>query len=267
MGDFENLDWKALVIEYGTGLVKFIAVLLVGLWLAKMITGAFKRTLEKRDLDIALQRFLGSMVGTVLKVLVIITALGMLGIEMTSFIAILGAAGLAIGMALSGTLQNFAGGVLILLLKPFKIGDVIQAQGHTGVVEDIQIFNTILLTPDNKTVLIPNGPLANNDLVNFSTKGMRRVDMAMGIGYGESINEARDVLVKTMQAHPLVMTEPACYVGVTGHGASSVDLAVRCYCKTLDYWKVYFDIMEQGKIALDAAGIDIPYPQQVNHTA
>jgi small conductance mechanosensitive channel len=263
--DLNTIDWKSLLIEYSLALVKFIIIIGVGLWIVSLLTKIFSKILRKRKMELALQGFLVSMFSVVLKILVFVSAIGTLGIEMTSVIAILGAAGLAVGLALSGTLQNFAGGVLLLLLKPFKVEDAISAQGHTGVVQDIQIFVTILLTPDNKTVLIPNGPLANGDIVNFSMKGIRRVDMNMSIGYGESIEETRTALLSVMDQNPLVLKDPIPFVGVMAHGASSIDLSVRCHCNHLDYWKVYFETMEKGKISLDKAGIEIPYPQQVNH--
>jgi len=265
--DLKGIDWKSMIVEYGMGLIKFLAVIIIGFWLAKLIMKVVTQRMEKTNVDVSLRSFLTSIIGTVLKILVIITALGQLGIEMTSFVAIIGAAGLAIGMALSGTLQNFAGGVLLLLLKPFKIGDLITAQGHTGAVKDIQVFMTTLKTNDNRIILIPNGPLANNDVVNYSTEPIRRVDVAMGIGYGDSIEEARTALLNVLKSHPMIVAEPAPSVVVTNHGASSVDLSVRAFCKQEDVLAVQADMLEQGKNALDAAGIDIPYPQSVIHQA
>lgn len=265
--DFTSIDWKTMIVDYGTSILKFVAVILIGFWVVGMIMKLVERSLSKSDVDASLRSFLKSIVGTLLKVLVIITALSQLGVEMTSFVAILGAAGLAVGMALSGTLQNFAGGVLLLLLKPFKVGDIIQAQGHTGKVTDIQVFMTTLTTPDNKIILLPNGPLANNDVVNFSTLPIRRVDIPMGIGYGDDIEAARKVLLKVLTDHPMVLQSPAPTVVVTAHGESSVDLSVRPYCNSSDYLAVYSSVLENGKYALDAAGIDIPYPQRVVHNA
>ena len=189
----------------------------------------------------------------------------MFGVPMTSFIAILGAAGLAVGMALSGTLQNFAGGAMILLFKPFKVGDLITAMGHTGHVKEIQIFVTKLLTPENKTAIIPNGPLSNGDILNFSEQGKIRVDLTMGIGYGEDISKAKNALLEVMNAHPKVLKDPAPFVGVAELGDSSVNLAVRPHSTPEDYWDVYFDISQSGKEALDAAGIEIPFPQMDVH--
>lgn len=247
--------------NYGIDFMKALAVLIIGFWIIGRLTNYVSKMMEKRGVDASLKPFLKSMVSALLKVLLIISVLGMVGVEMTSFIAFIGAAGLAVGMALTGTLQNFAGGVMILLFKPFKVGDLIKAQGHTGTVKEIQVFVTILLTPENKTVIIPNGPLANHDIVNFTTEGMMRVDLTMGIGYGENIKDARTALMNVMTRHPKVMESPAPFVGVSELGDSSVNLAVRPFCHPNDYWEVYFDIYEQGKEALDNASIEIPFPQ------
>jgi small conductance mechanosensitive channel len=263
--DVSQIDFKSLALEYGTPLIKGILVLIIGLYVVKIITKMFRNMLAKQDMEPSLQTFLGSMVSTLLKVLLVISVLGMLGIEMTSFIALLGAAGLAVGMALSGTLQNFAGGVMLLIFKPFKIGDLIQAQGHTGRVSEIMIFVTTLLSNDNKTIILPNGPLSNGDIVNYSTATNRRVDLTIGIGYGENIKAAKDVLMKVLSDHPKVLDDPAPFVGVIGLGDSSVNLAVRPFCHNHDYWDVYFQVYEQGKEALDSAGIEIPFPQMDIH--
>lgn len=259
------IDFKALALEYGLPLIKAIAVLIIGLFVIKLIMRGVRSMLSKQGMESSLESFIVSICSSILKVLLVISALGMLGVEMTSFIAILGAAGLAVGMALSGTLQNFAGGVMILLFKPFKIGDLISAQGHTGVVKEIQIFVTILLSPENKTIILPNGPLSNGDVTNFTTEGTIRVDLSMGIGYGDDIKKAKQVLMDVMTAHPKVLQDPAPFVGVVGHGGSSVDLAVRPFCKPEHYWDVYFDIYESSKEAMDAAGIEIPFPQMDVH--
>ncbi len=259
-------DPMGTIVEYGMPLLKAIAVLLIGLFIIKKIVGLLNKIMEKRGVDVSLRPFLSSLIGTLLKVMLIITVLGLFGVPMTSFIAILGAAGLAVGMALSGTLQNFAGGVMILIFKPFKVGDLITGMGHTGHVKEIQIFVTKLLTPENKTVILPNGPLSNGDIVNFSEQGKIRVDLTMGIGYGENINDAKNALLNVMNAHPKVLKDPAPFVGVVELGDSSVNLAVRPHSTPADYWDVYFDIYQQGKEALDAAGIEIPFPQVDMHT-
>ena len=250
-----------LAFREGPKLLGAILFLIVGLYLAKLIEKVVSKMMQKSKLDDSLRLFVKSFLGLLLKVLVVFTVLGMVGVEMTSFIAILGAVGLAIGMALSGTLQNFAGGVIILIFKPFKIGDLIETQGHLGNVKEIQIFVTILLTPENKTVIKPNGPISNNDIINYTMQGKIRVDLKMGISYKSSIKEARAVLMKAMEDHPLILKEPAPFVGVIELGDSSINLVVRPYTNPGDYWAVYFDIYETGKEALDAANIEIPFPQ------
>lgn len=263
----EGITEKAieLILEYGPKLLGAIVVLIIGLWIIKLLTKGFEKMLGKRDIEASLQSFLKSIVSALLKIMLILSVLGMLGIQMTSFIAILGAAGLAVGMALSGTLQNFAGGVMLLLFKPFKVGDLIHAQGHTGNVKEIQIFVTILNTPENKTVFIPNGPLANNDITNYTTEGLIRVDMTIGISYSADIKKAKETLLNVMNNHPKVLKTPAAFVGVSELADSSVNLAVRPYCDPNDYWDVYFDVYEQGKLALDEANVEIPFPQMDVH--
>jgi len=186
---------------------------------------------------------------------------GMVGIQTTSFIAIIGAAGLAIGFALQGTLANFAGGILILLFKPYKIGNLIEAQGHLGVVKEIQMFVTILLTPENKTVFIPNGAMSNGNIVNFTLENLIRVDMMFGISYQSDIAKAKEVLMNLLVNHPKVLKDPAPFVGVKELADSSVNLATRPYTRPSDYWEVYFFMYEHGKIELENAGIFIPFPQ------
>jgi len=206
-----------------------------------------------------------SLSSMLLKVMLVITALGMLGIEMTSFIAILGAAGLAVGMALSGTLQNFAGGVMILIFKPFKVGDVIDAQGHIGSVSEIQIFNTILKTPDNKTIIIPNGGLSTSSMVNFSTEETRRVDWTVGIGYGDDVEKAKEVLQKLCDEDDRIMKDPAVFIALSELGDSSVNFTVRAWVKASDYWGVYFLMNENIYKTFDKEGLNIPYPQMDIH--
>jgi small conductance mechanosensitive channel len=189
----------------------------------------------------------------------------MLGVQMTSFIAILGAAGLAIGLALSGTLQNFAGGVIILLFKPYKVGDFIEAQGHIGVVKEIQIFTTILLEVDNKTVIIPNGPLSTGSVVNYSAEPTRRVDFNFGIAYGDSVDKARKVLFQLFKEEKLILTDPAPFVGLNELADSSVNLTARVWVKAEDYWTVFFDINEKTYNAFNNEGISIPFPQMDVH--
>lgn len=266
----ENFEFSTdmlmdVVINYGPALLKAIAVLVLGLWIVKIITGVIKKILTKSAVDPSLQGFLRSLVSITLKIMVYITALGMLGVEMTSFIAILGAAGLAVGLALSGTLQNFAGGVMILLFKPYKVGDFIDAQGHTGVVKEIQIFVTILTTPDNKTVIIPNGPLATGSLTNFSTQATRRVDWTFGIAYGDDVDKAYEVLRRLISEDERILSDPEPFMAVSALADSSVNIVVRVWVNAPDYWAVHFRLNEQVYKTFDKEGLSIPFPQRDVH--
>ncbi|MDG1476168.1 MAG: mechanosensitive ion channel [Vicingaceae bacterium] len=255
-----------LALEYGPKLVGAIIVWIIGGIVIKAITKGFERILNKRDIDASLKPFLKGIVGALLKVMLVISVLGMLGIEMTSFVAILGAAGLAVGMALSGTLQNFAGGVMILIFKPFKNGDFLEAQGHIGTVSEIQIFNTILKTLDNKTIIIPNGGLANGSMTNYSTEEKRRVDWTFGIGYGDKTDDAKTVLLDLMKEDSRILTDPAePFVAVSELGDSSVNFAVRAWVNADDYWGVFFDMNEKVYNTFDKKGLNIPYPQMDVH--
>lgn len=256
-----------LAIAYAPKLLLAIIVLAVGLFIIGKFCKYFRKILLNREVDPALANFLVPLVNILLKVMLFISVASMVGVATTSFIAVLGALGLAIGLALQGSLANFAGGVLILLFKPFRIGDVITAQDHTGKVEEISIFVTKLVTPQNRLVIIPNGPLAGGNIVNLTAKDFLRVDITIGIGYGENIKAARDVLMQVMNDHALVMQDPPPSVKVAELGDSSVNLKLLPYAKTPDFWTVFHDIQEQGKEALDAAGIEIPFPQRVIHQA
>ena len=258
-------DYTPMLMEYGQKLVVGLLILVIGLWVAGAISRAAQKLMAARKFDAALQSFLGSMIGIVLKILVVITALGTLGIEMTSFVAILGAASLAVGMALSGTLQNFAGGVMILIFKPFKVGDVLQAQGYTGSVSEIQIFNTILKTPDNKTIIIPNGGLSTGSMVNFSTEARRRVDWTIGIGYGDDVDKARAVIKSMVDADKRILQDPAPAIVVSELADSSVNFAVRAWVEAADYWGVFFDMNENVYKTFDKEGLNIPFPQMDVH--
>jgi small conductance mechanosensitive channel len=218
-------------------------LLWVGFRLVNYLTRMVRKIMQAREMDKSLQDFLGSLIGIMLKVLIIMSVMQMIGVAVTSFIAILGAAGLAIGMALQGTLQNFAGGVIILLLKPFKVGDFIEQGSISGTVTSIQIFNTVLSTPDNKVVIVPNSQLATNSLINYTKSEVRRVDVSVGIRYDESINKVRKLLLDLASAYPEVLKEPAVpVVHVTSMGESSVNLQLRLWAKTEDYWPLYFSL-------------------------
>ena len=186
----------------------------------------------------------------------------MLGVEMTSFIAILGSAGFAIGLALSGTLQNFAGGVMLLIFKPFKVGDLVEAQGYLGIIKEIQIFNTYLKTPDNKIIIIANGALSTSSITNYSTEPMRRVDMNFGIGYKDDIKKAKEVVNQIINEDERILKNPEHLVAVSSLGDSSVNFVVRTWVNTPDYWSVFFDMQEKVKLTFDNEGISIPFPQR-----
>lgn len=249
------------IMDYGPKLIGAIIVLIIGLWVIKLITRGTDRLLVKSNVDDSLRPFMKSLVGTLLKAMLVISIMGMVGIEMTSFIAILGAAGLAVGMALSGTLQNFAGGVMILIFKPFKVGDYIDAQGYAGVVKEIQIFVTILTTPDNKTIIIPNGGLSNGSVVNYSTQDTRRVDWTVGVSYGSDIEHVRKAINGLIKADERIMKDPAPLVRVSELADSSVNFTVRGWVNPADYWDVFFDMNENIYTTFSKEGIGIPFPQ------
>lgn len=254
-----------LASTYGTRLLLAIITLLVGLWVINKLMRSASSVMQQRRMDDSLKFFLHSTGNILLKVMLVISVAGMVGIEMTSFIAVLGAAGLAVGMALSGTLQNFAGGVMILIFKPYKVGDFIEAQGHLGVVKEIQVFNTILKTGDNKTIIIPNAPLSTGSMINYSTESTRRVDFTFGVGYKSDIDKTKQVLQQQIDSNPKILREPESFIALSGLGSSSVDFVVRVWVNAEDYWPVYFDMLEKVKKAFDKAGIVIPYPQTDVH--
>ena len=242
-----------------------ILLLLFGLWAITLINKLILKILIKSNVEETLQKFLLNLSSWILKVLLIITVIAKLGVPTTSFVAIIGAAGLAVGLALQGSLANFAGGALIMIFKPFKIGDFIEAQGVMGSVKEIQIFVTTITSPDNKKIIIPNGSLSNGSITNFNVEGKRRVDLAIGIGYNSNIKDAKDILMTVLKNHPDVLSEPAPAVVVTELADSSVNLAIRPWTKPESYWKVYSEVLENAKMALDAANIEIPFPQTDVH--
>jgi len=256
---------EAWALEFGPGLLLAILTLVFGLWAIKIVSNVFTKGMEKSKVELSLQKFLTSLVSILLKVLLLISVASMVGIATTSFVAILGAAGLAIGLALQGTLANFAGGVLILFFKPYKIGDFIDAQGISGTVKEIQVFNTVLTTPDNKTIVVPNGVMSNGIITNMSTQPTRRVDMSFGIGYGDDIQKAKDVLRKLIESDERILKTPEPLVAVSQLADSSVNFAVRVWCNTGDYWGIFYDMQERVKIAFDKENLSIPFPQQDVH--
>ena len=242
-----------------------IVVLVIGLWIIKLIGKGLAKTFEKTNVEVSLRKFFLSLAGIGLKLLLLISVASMIGIATTSFVAVLGAAGLAIGLALQGSLGNFAGGVLVLLFKPFKVGDVVETQGFTAKVHEIQIFNTILKTPDNKTIILPNGPVSNGSIVNYSTETQRRVDFTFGIGYDDDIAKAKSVLNQLLNEDQRVLQDPAPMVALNELADSSVNFVVRAWVNAADYWDLYFEMTEKVKLAFDKNELSIPYPQTDVH--
>jgi small conductance mechanosensitive channel len=253
----------ALIMDFGPRVLVAIVIWIIGSWVIKRMLNGTRKIMSKRGFDESLQKFLLNLLSWVLKILLILVILAKLGIETTSFAAILAAAGLAIGLALQGSLGNFAGGVLLMIFKPIKIGDLIEAQGEIGVVKEIEIFTTKLTGLSNKEIIIPNGALSNGNILNYTTEGTRRVDLTFGVGYDSDIKKTKDVLLNVLTSHPKVLKDPNPTVNVSELADSSINFAARPWCNAEDYWDVYFDITENTKEALDAAGIEIPYPHQV----
>jgi small conductance mechanosensitive channel len=254
-----------LVTIYGLKVVAAIAIFVVGRWIAKAISNMVRKMMRKADLDQTLRRFVGNMVYIALLVFVVLAALSQLGIQTTSFIAILGAAGLAVGLALQGSLSNFAAGFLMILFRPFRVGDFIEGAGVSGTVEEIAIFTTTMVTPDNKTVIIPNASLTGDNIVNWTIKGTRRVDMVMGIGYDDDIDKAKQIMADVLAQEPRILQEPAPQIAMVELADSSVNFVVRPWVKHTDYWGVYMSVHEAIKKAFDAQGISISYPQRDVH--
>ena len=252
-----------MVMAYAPKVLLAIITLVVGLWLINRFINVLDRKLHASDPT--LNKFLCGFLSVLLKILLLISVASMVGIATTSFIAIMGAAGLAVGLALQGSLANFAGGVLILIFKPFRVGDVIEAEGFVGTVVEIQILYTIVNTFDNRRVVIPNGNLSNASLTNISAYATRRCDMTFGIGYGDDIDKAKAVCKRLIEADERALKEPEPLIVVGALGESSVDLIVRAWTNSGDYWPFYWDMQEKVKKAFDAEGISIPFPQRDVH--
>jgi len=250
---------------YAPKLLVAIVIFIIGWILIKILLGGMKKLFNAKSFDATLQNFLLSLTGILLKVILAITVISTLGVQMTTFVAVLGAAGLAIGLALSGTLQNFAGGVMLLIFRHYKVGDWVEVQGYSGTVKEIQIFNTILKTPDNKTIIIPNAPISSDSLVNYSTEAKRRVDFTIGVGYDDDIDSAKKILVDVISADERVHKDPEPFVALAELADSSVNFTLRVWVNSGDYWPVYWHNLEAIKKALDANNISIPYPQRDVH--
>lgn len=251
------LEWAT---TSGVKLIIGILILSIGFKIIKKFVNHVMLLLSKRDIDLTLRKFLKSLLLSVLKVAVIIIVLEYWGMSLSSFAAVIASAGVAIGLALQGSLSNFAGGFIILLIRPFKVGDYVEAAGHGGTVEQIGLFYTQLVTPDNKQILIPNGSVSNDSLINYSAKNTRRVDLTFSVGYEDDILHVRRVLKDIVNNHKLIINEPEPFIGVVEHGDNAIKFATRVWCKTED-WTIYLDLLEEVKVRFDEEGITIPYPK------
>lgn len=259
------MEWIELIIEMAKPIALAIVTLLVGLALIKGGVKLLSRQLFKSKLDESLKPFIISAVSVGLKLLLVVSVVGILGIPTASFVAILGSFGLALGLAFQGSLSNLAGGVLLLTMRPFKVGDYIEGAGYSGTVKAIQILYTELVTPDNKMIYIPNGNLSNSGIVNYSVNDTRRVDFTFGVGYEVDNHHVLQTLERIILAHPLILIDPEPFMRLSGHGDSAVEYTVRVWTKAEDYWTVHFDLMEKVKTTFDDEKISIPYPQMDIH--
>ena len=250
---------------WGPMVIGALAVLIIGWWVAKAITGLVRRALGRASVDSTLVGFLCNILYIGLMALVVISALGQLGVNTTSFAAIIAAAGLAVGLALQGSLGNFASGVMLIAFRPFKAGDFVEVAGEAGIVEEIQVFATRIRSGDNKEITIPNGQIMDSNIVNYSAKETRRVDLVFGIGYDDDIAKAKTVLARILESDERVLTDPEPTIGLVELADSSVNFVVRPWVRTGDYWTVYFDLNERVKLEFDREGISIPYPQRDVH--
>ncbi len=256
------IDWGSL---YGLKVVGAIAIFIIGRFVIGIVTGIVKRIMIKSKTDETLVKFIVSLAKTALLLILFIAVLNQLGIQTTSFIAIIGAVGLAIGFALQGSLANFASGVLLIAFRPFKLGDFVEAGGTVGVIEEISMFSTIMKTPDNKEIIVPNSNITGGNITNYSAKETRRVDLVFGIGYDDDIKKAKQILERLVSEDERILKDPAPVVAVSELADSSVNFIVRPWVKSADYWGVYWDMTEKVKLTFDAEGISIPYPQQDVH--
>ncbi|PSU46045.1 mechanosensitive ion channel protein [Photobacterium frigidiphilum] len=258
-------DNQELLLQYAVNLVSAVLILFIGNIIVKTIANGVAKVLRKKDMDEAVVEFLHSLVRYLLFVIVLIAALGRLGIQTASVVAVIGAAGLAIGLALQGSLSNFAAGVLIVAFRPFKSGDYVEIGGVAGSVESIQIFQTILTTPDNKMVVVPNGAVISSAITNYSRHDTRRIDYVIGVSYNADLKKTKEVLTRVVEADPRVLKDPAPTIGVVALADSSVNFVVRPWVETGDYWAVYFDLLQAIKEELDKEDIGIPFPQMDVH--
>ena len=263
--NMEDLLSSGLIVGWAIKIVAALAILVIGNWLAKWISAIFVKMMDRNEVDVTLTKFLKNIIYYALLTAVVIAAAGQLGINTTSFLTVVGAAGLAIGLALKDSLANFSSGVMLILFRPFKVGDVVTVAGETGAVEEITIFNTVMNTPDNQRKIIPNGIITSGTITNVTANDTRRIDMVFGIGYEDDIKAADDLLLEILKAEPRVLSDPAPTVAVSELADSSVNFVVRPWVNTDDYWSVKFSLTEKIKLAFDEAGISIPFPQQDVH--
>lgn len=254
-----------ILIDFGTRIAIAVLIIFIGFWIARRIVRLTSKVMVRRDIDITLRPFIEGFVGFAVRAMVLIVAISTIGVQMTSIIAVLGSVGLAIGLALQGSLANFAGGVIILIMKPFKVGERIETSGAAGFVKEINIFNTTLVTLDNRTIYVPNGPLAGNIITNYHRAETRRVDISVGISYSSRVDVARKAILDLANANEKVLQDPAAFVGLDKFGDSSLDLVVRVWSSADDYWDVYYYMTEGIKRVFDENNISIPFPQRDIH--
>lgn len=256
---------QGLFIEYAVNIAAALITLVVGWFVANLFSHGLVRVMNNRRVDITITGFIGNLVKYAILAFVVIAALSRVGVQTASFVAIIGAAGLAVGLALQGSLSNFAAGVLLIVFRPFKAGDYVEVAGTAGSVTQVQIFTTVLTTPDNKVVVVPNANVLNGNIINYSRMTTRRVDMTFGIGYASDLLKAKEILEGLLAADSRILKDPAWTIAVSNLNSSSVDLVVRPWVNTADYWGVFFDMQEKVKLAFDEAGIEIPFPQMTVH--
>ncbi|MDT8438726.1 MAG: mechanosensitive ion channel [Wenzhouxiangellaceae bacterium] len=265
INDVINTLDTATLLSWGWKVLAALLIFVIGRWLARMLVGTLKRVMEKRGLDPMLTSFLGSILNAILLVAIIIAAVGQLGVQTTPLVAVLGAAGLAVGLALQGSLANFASGVMLVLFRPFTKGDFVDAGGIAGTVDEVGIFNTILNTTDNRRIIVPNGQITGSTITNFSAYATRRIDLTIGVDYGDDLKLARATIENVLTGHEKVLTDPEPTILVMDLADSSINFAVRPWVNAPDYWVVRSELLEQIKVALEGAGCSIPFPQRDVH--
>lgn len=259
------LQGQELIATFGVRIIAAIAIFVAGRWVAKRLANFARTLMDKADVDPMLRRFVGNLIYVVLLTFVVLAAINEVGVQTTSFIAVIGAAGLAIGLSLQGSLSNFASGVLIIMFRPYKVGDYIEAGGTAGTVQEVQIFTTVLNSPDNKTIIVPNTQIMSSTITNYSTKPQRRVDLIASVGYNDDLNKVKQVLTDILTKDERVLKDPAPTIAIMELADSSINFVVRPWVKTDDYWPFYFDIYERIKKRFDEEGISIPFPQRDVH--